>query len=108
MHGFPIDAVAFLLVIWAVAFLAACARALADDSYSSLGRLVGLASTAGFVAVGLTGLICGDPSSVGFNRLWYVGAASIIGGLGKEQDDVRKFCLRFIQGIKVSAEGGKQ
>jgi hypothetical protein len=103
VYGFSIDAVAFLFVVWAIAFAAALSRALADANINGFSRLVGLACTAGFVAIGFTGLVCGDPGGAGFNRYLYLGAAALIGGLGKEQDQVRAYCLMKL-GIKVRIE----
>lgn len=105
MHGFSIEAISFLAVIWAFAFASSMARSCTDPSFSSFGRILAFACTSGFVAIGAIGPVCGNPGAVEFNWLLYVGVASLIGGSGKEQDKIVRGTMRaFIVAFKTEAE----
>lgn len=81
-----------LLFVFAIAFAATILRAIRDGDRRSYIRVGGLGGTAGFLAVGV---VCVLLSVLGdwmgrTSTLLCIGAAALIGGLGKEQDKIRE------------------
>lgn len=109
MHGISIEAITFLGVVWAVAFASSIARTCTDTNLGSLRSIFAFGCTSGFVAIGIIGAVCGDPSAVGFNAIGYVAAAALIGGSGKEQDKYAKAAMRgFLRGFKMTIDETQQ
>lgn len=86
------EGITLFTAVWLVAFASTIARAVSDAERGGLLRCAGLGATAGFLSVGVIA-ICfhGGASSGGVAADFWtsVGIASLIGGLGKEQDKIR-------------------
>lgn len=85
------EGITLFTAVWLMAFASTVARAIRDGDRSGWLRCAGLGCTAGFLAVGVVG-VCVDrgPNGVASAGFWFwVAVASLIGGLGKEQDQIR-------------------
>ena len=109
MHEFTAEAITFYLVVFAIGTLSSLARSFSDADRGDALRYIGFALTSGFFALGICGYIVGgraDSSAAGdWNRWYYVALAALIGGLGKEQDNLRVW---IIDRIKTTFGAGKK
>ena len=111
MHDITTEGITFFAFLWAVAFASTVARAIRDGDSSSWLRCAGLGATAGFLAVGIVAVwIDRRPGGVDTANSWFwVGIASLIGGLGKEQDKVRGVLWgMLVQSLRVAVEPDKK
>jgi hypothetical protein len=91
VHVITTQEIAFFALCWVVAFASTVARSIRDGDGGGVLRCIGLGATAGFLALGIIGCwLDRGPDGIGyFNPWFYIGLASLIGGLGKEQDALR-------------------
>lgn len=108
MHEFSAEAITFYAVVFLVGTASSLARSLRDSERGGCLRVVGLALSSGFISLGIIGYLLGR-SAIGdsgghWNRWYYVALAALIGGLGKEQDNLRLFMInRFQRALKAIA-----
>lgn len=108
MHGISITATTFLGVVWAMAFVSSMARSLSDPHTRSFGRVLALAATSGFVAIGAVGSISRNIDDPTFNWLPYIGFAAGLGASGKEQHKYAKaVVLGGLKGLGIAINDTK-
>lgn len=93
MYGFAIEAITFYSVLFAVAFSATVAREVRDGDWSSCWHLMGFGSTAGFLSVGVVGILGPNVSDGAFSPWYWVGIAALLGLVGKEQDKIARIMI---------------
>lgn len=101
------EGITFFAAVWSVAFFAAAFRAARDGEPGGCARFVGLGGTAGFLAVGAVSawLKFAAGGNGDLDYLSGLGIASLIGGLGKEQDAVRILAWNmFVKSLRAVAD----
>lgn len=112
MHDITTEGITFFAAVWLVAFASTIARAVSDAERGGLLRCAGLGATAGFLSVGVIA-VCfhSGADSGGFAADFWtsVGIASLIGGLGKEQDKVRTVAWNIVaQAMRAAVDTNKK
>jgi hypothetical protein len=96
VHGITIEQLIFFSLVWAVAFIAAFARAVRDREYVSFSNNVAVSCTAGLLAFGSVCILGASDSSDSHGAWYYLGVSALIGLFAKEQDKFGKALLQKV------------
>lgn len=99
MHGITAEQVIFFSLVWAVAFVAAFARAIRDRDYVSLTNNLALSCTAGLLSFGSVCVLGAGDSGDDHGAWYYLGVSALIGLFAKEQDKFGKALLQKVLSI---------
>lgn len=94
MHGITTEQVVFFSLVWAVAFVAAFARAIRDREYVSLANNIAVSCTAGLLAFGGVCILGAGDTDDAHGAWYYLGFSALIGLFAKEQDKFGKALLQ--------------
>lgn len=90
----------FWAAVWVVAFLASLSRSARDADGNGVIRCIGLGSTSGFFALGITCFWCGRGDGAATWSWPALGVAAFVGLLSREQDKyVRSFFAKITKAI---------
>jgi hypothetical protein len=84
----------FYAAILVVSALAGAFRSFRDSDYKSIGSFLGLCGCSGFLGFACVALLCGVNGAASGRELYYLGIASVVGLLGKEQDQLIRFLVK--------------
>jgi hypothetical protein len=99
VHGITTEQLIFFSLVWAVAFVAAFARAVRDREYVSLANNVAVSCTAGLLAFGSVCILGASDSSDSHGAWYYLGVSALIGLFAKEQDKFGKALLQKVLSV---------
>jgi hypothetical protein len=99
VHGITTEQLIFFSLVWAVAFVAAFARAVRDREYVSLANNVAVSCTAGLLAFGSVCILGASDSSDSHGAWYYLGVSALIGLFAKEQDKFGKALLQKVWSV---------
>lgn len=94
--AFQFDETIFYVVVWMLGFLSSSIRVIRDHSYNGIGDCLSIGMSGGFFSFGVICILLRyDPVSDG-NRFFYLGIASLVGLLGKEQDIYLRIIIKKV------------
>jgi hypothetical protein len=99
VHEITTEQLCFFSLVWAIAFVAAFARAVRDREYVSLSNNVAVSCTAGLLSFGSICVLGASSPDDSHGAWYYLGIAALIGLFAKEQDKFGKALLQKVLSI---------
>lgn len=109
MHEINIETIGFFAAVWAIAFCSTVVRAVRDVDGLNWRNTLSLGATSGFLSFAIACFLV-DSSAAGAHSHWYyLGGASLIGLLAREQDRIAKAMFdKFMHAGKIFFADTKQ
>jgi hypothetical protein len=96
----------FYFGVWVVSFAASMCRGLRDNLSDNIWQYVSGGATSGFTSFGIIAVWSHYSDSSGSYAFW-IGAAALLGIIGKEQDTILRWILRKVFPIDTPPDGPK-